>query len=524
MCAHPELPATQMMPPNRASTFRRAYLNRMLALPLLDLGVTGIFIFITGRFEVVPKIVAGLLLLGAATLAAGIWLYGPIADFEQRRGNERRASLRIQNLPKFSGLAAFVLVLVYCGTAFALKVFTPAESALADVPTWFVGAAILWYALVYASFYAYFIYFFVSDLTLTMRRHFRETLQFAPRRASGNVRLGLARKLGVIFVIISLLPALLLALDLTVFEPLRSAQGLSTGEVIALDLIASLYIIAASVLFVSRSLLAPARELFRAQENVRRGDLESKAAVLTDDELGEVTSRFNVMVDALRERELIKSALHRYLSPTVADELIKSGGLIESKSVEATVMFTDIAGFTTLSESLAPHETVDLLNAYFSVLNAVIHRCGGTVNNFVGDAVVAIFNVPTQNPQHARAAIEAAIAIQAALDSEQFTLSSGRRISLPTRIGLNTGFVCAGSIGAAERQGYTVYGDAVNLAARIEPLNKRYGTRILASESTVAAALLQGLAPDGVSPLGRTAVAGRREEVMVYRVETIPPQ
>lgn len=509
-----------MMPLFANLAFRRAYLNRMLALPLLDLGVTGIFICITGRFEVIPKVVAGLLLLGAAAWCAGAWLFRPIAAFQRGDGNGRRAALRIQNLPKFSGLAAFGLVLVYCVTAFALKVFAPADAMLDGVPTWYLAAAIVWYSLVYASFYAYFIYFLVSDLTLTMRRHFRDTLQFAPRRASGSVRLGLARKLGVSFVIIGILPALLLALDLTAFEPLRSAQGLSTGKVIALDLIASLYIIGASVLFVSRSLLAPTRELFLAQESVRRGNLESKAAVLTDDELGEVTSRFNVMVDALRERELIKSALHRYLSPTVADELIKSGGLIESQSVEATVMFTDIAGFTTLSESLAPQETVDLLNAYFSVLNAVIHRCGGTVNNFVGDAVVAIFNVPTRHPQHARAAIEAAVAIQGALDAEQFTLASGRRISLPTRIGINTGFVCAGSIGSAERQGYTVYGDAVNLAARIEPLNKRYGTRILASESTVAAALLQGLPAEGMAPLGRTAVAGRREEVMVYRVET----
>lgn len=498
--------------------FRRQYLARMLALPLLDLGVSGIYILITGRFDVLPLVAAGLALLGLAACGVGSWLYRPIAEFERNGSSARLATVRIQDLPRSSGLAAFGLVLVYCFTAFALGVFTPPDADLEHLSTTFVAAAILWYALVYASYYAYFIYFFVSDLTLTMRRKFRATLTFSPRRAKGSVRLGLARKLGVSFIIIGILPAALLGADLTVFSELREAQGLSTSKLIALDLFASLYLIAASIIFVSRSLLAPTKELFDAQDAVRRGDLTSKAAVLTDDELGEVTARFNVMVDALRERELIKSALHRYLSPTVADELIQGGGMIESRSVEATVMFTDIAGFTTLSETLAPQETVDLLNAYFSVVNGVIHRCGGTVNNFVGDAVVAIFNVPTPNEHHARAAVEAALAIQTALDAETFTLTSGKRVNLPTRIGLNTGPVCAGAIGSAERQGYTVYGDAVNLAARIEPLNKRFGTRILASESTVALALQQGLSPAHATPLARTAVRGRREEVMVYRI------
>ena len=513
--------------------YRRAYFVRMLALPLLDWGVTGIFILITKRYDVIGFVVANLLLLVVAGLIASWWLYRPIAQFEANRTGEEAAAERIQQLPSYSAWVAGCLVLIYSLTASALGVYTPPDVDLTQIPQQMIILAMLFYAGIFASFYSYFIYFFVNDLTIKMRRELRDLLSFVPSARQRSVRWndvsisegqtkgGLARKLAAIFFVIGVLPAVLLGLDLTFFAPIRAIQGLTTGNVIALDLIASLYVILASVVFVSRSLLAPTRELFDAQEAVRAGNLNYKAAVLTNDELGEVTARFNMMVGALRERDLIKSALHRYLSPTVANELIASGGMIASKSVEATVMFTDIEGFTTLSETLSPQETVDLLNAYFSMLNTIIHREGGTVNNFVGDAVVAIFNVPTPNTLHAYAAIKAALAIQQALSTERFILPTGRSVALPTRIGINTGPVCAGSIGSAERQGYTVYGDAVNLAARIEPLNKRYGTHILASESTIQLAAKQGLSPDRFTLLERTTVAGRSESVMVYRVDGV---
>ncbi len=499
-----------------ASTFRRQYVTRMLTLPLLDFGVFFIYILITRRFEVIGVALANMAGLAVLCFAAGWWLYRPIARFEAMRAGHEDAAERIRNLPRYSAWAAFGMVLVYSFAAAALKVYAPPEANFDSLPQALVGFSILFISAIYAVFYSYFIYFYVNDLGINMRRALRDALEFKPdAKAKG----GLAQKLAIIFVVISLIPALLLGMDLTVFAPVRMVQGLETRDVIALDLIVSMYVIITSIIFVNRSLLAPTQELYAAQEAVRRGDLKSKAAVLTDDELGQVTSRFNVMVDALRERDLIKSALHRYLSPSVADELIESGGVIESKLVEATVMFTDIQGFTTLSEAMAPEETVELLNAYFSVMNAIIHKQGGTVNNFIGDAVVAIFNVPTPNATHAASAIQAARAIQQALATETFTLASGRTVALPTRIGLNTGSVCAGVIGSSERQGYTVYGDAVNLAARIEPLNKRYETRILASESTVQLAREQGLPATGVTAIERTTVAGRKEDVMVYRID-----
>jgi len=497
----------------------------MALLPLLDLGVTGIYIGVAQRLDVLSIALANFVLFALVTTVAAWWGFRPVARFAKDGSNAALATRCIEDLPRRSAWLAAGLVVVFSIATSASGVYTPVNADLRQFTQQQVGAALLFYAAVYAVLYSYFTYFVVHDLTIAMRRHWRSQLDFsaggvraeaAMATSAWQRRGGLARRLGAIFLVIGVLPVLLLGMDLTVLAPLRAAQGLSTGNVVTLDLMASLYVILASVYFVSRSLLAPARELFDAHEAVRLGDLHYQAAVLTDDELGEVSVRFNSMVGALRERELMKTALQRYLSPGVASELIASGGLIASRSVVATVMFTDIEGFTSLSETLAPQDTVDLLNAYFTLINVVIAREGGTINNFLGDAVVAIFNVPTAQADHAHAAVRAALAIQAALAEQLFTLSGGASVRLPTRIGINTGPVSAGSFASEDRQGYTVYGDAVNLAARIEPQNKRFGTRILVSDETRAQATAQGCAPERFSPVQEVQVPGRKEPVMLF--------
>jgi class 3 adenylate cyclase len=500
--------------------FQRAYFSRLLSLPLLDLGVTGIFILITQRFNVIGLVAGGLLLLTISAVLVGYFLYRPILAFENNPETatdalKYAAHTRIRRLSWYSAIATFLLTVVYIFTASALRVYTPADAPLDDIDTLTITKSLVWYSTVFGMFYAYFVYFVVNDLVIKMRRRYHLVLEAfsATPRAS---RPRLVGKLTVSFIVIGIMPALLVGLDLTIFAPIRTLQGLSTSQVIALDLICALYVVAVSIVFVSRSLLAPIDELYQAQDAVQQGNYQHQAAVLTDDELGDVTKRFNLMTDALRERELMKSALNRYLTPSVAAELIRQGGTISSRSVEATVMFTDIDGFTTIAESLAPEETIELLNAYFAILNTIIGEAGGVINNFIGDAVVAIFNVPTDNVQHARAAVIAALAIEAATTDQFFTLANGRKIKLPTRIGINTGTVCAGFIGSNERQGYTVYGDAVNLAARIEPLNKQFKTRILASQRTLTLALEQGMHEAAHVNLGDIMVAGRSQAVTVY--------
>jgi class 3 adenylate cyclase len=188
-------------------------------------------------------------------------------------------------------------------------------------------------------------------------------------------------------------------------------------------------------------------------------------------------------------------------------------GRVADRTVEATLMFTDIEGFTGFSERLPPAEVARILNAYLAAVVPAIQRHGGVVNSFIGDGLFASFNLPLPIEDHAAAALRAALDIQAAL-AESVAV---RKTDLRTRIGINTGTVIGVTIGAENRLNYTLLGDAVNIAARVEQLNKQFGTSILATESTVRAAGAFATC----RPLGETDVRGHTGNIVVYRVD--PP-
>jgi adenylate cyclase len=179
----------------------------------------------------------------------------------------------------------------------------------------------------------------------------------------------------------------------------------------------------------------------------------------------------------------------------------------------ATIFFTDIESFTTVSESLEPKQLIKTLNEYFTAVVEPIERYSGTVTQFQGDAILASFNLPEPHREHAANAIRAAIEIQAVLQNRSF----GDGITLRSRIGINSGTVVGGLVGTGKRLGYTIHGDDVNLAARLEQLNKEYGTRIIVSEST---AKLAGWDRFSFRRLGEVQVRGRSRATTIYTVET----
>ncbi|MCP5150813.1 MAG: adenylate/guanylate cyclase domain-containing protein [Ectothiorhodospiraceae bacterium] len=191
---------------------------------------------------------------------------------------------------------------------------------------------------------------------------------------------------------------------------------------------------------------------------------------------------------------------------TAADERVEVG---QGEQREATVLFTDIEGFTTLSEEVSPSELIAILNAYFAVVTEPLERHGGVINQFQGDAILATFNLPSALPDHAAAALAAALEIRERLDARTF----GNGIRLRSRVGINTGPVIGGLVGTSGRLGYTVHGDAVNLAARLEALNKEMGTRILVSART---AELAGAERFGLRALGTVQIRGRRQSVSIF--------
>ncbi|MDH3452465.1 MAG: adenylate/guanylate cyclase domain-containing protein, partial [Gammaproteobacteria bacterium] len=188
--------------------------------------------------------------------------------------------------------------------------------------------------------------------------------------------------------------------------------------------------------------------------------------------------------------------------------LLQNRGALQPQAATATIMFIDIVDFTALSGRLPPEDIVAMLNDYFSAIVEILETHNGIVTQFQGDAVLAVFNVPQTDPQHAQHALQSALEIRRVVAAQTF---AGQ--PLACRIGINTGRVVAGNVGAKNRLNYTVHGDAVNVAARLEQLNKEYGTSMLVSETT--AALLDGME---LQPMGNVPLRGKQQPIAVFTV------
>jgi len=209
--------------------------------------------------------------------------------------------------------------------------------------------------------------------------------------------------------------------------------------------------------------------------------------------------------------------LSRFVPEEIAQKVIQSEeGAITGKGEvsECTILFTDIEGFTAISETLTPEKLIEALNHYFSLIAGPITEHGGVISQFQGDAVLATFNVPRPDSDHASNAVRAALDIQSVLEGVEF----GDGVHFNTRVGINTGAVVGGLVGSGDRVGYTVHGDNVNLTARLEQLNKDYGTRIIVAGSTKAEI------PEGsfvFSELGEVSVRGLNRPVRIYTVKDL---
>ena len=228
-------------------------------------------------------------------------------------------------------------------------------------------------------------------------------------------------------------------------------------------------------------------------------------------------------VALVRARRMLRQAvadatvardLTRFVAPEVADRVATSDAAIRPGDGEvktASVLFCDIEGFSTISERLAPDVLMATLNAYFAKVAEVIEQNGGVINQFLGDAMMITFNTARPLADHAAAAVKTALAIQDLVQAERF----GPDLQLKTRCGINTGELVSGAVGTDVRLIFTVYGDEVNIAARLEQLNKTYGTYVLATEQTVTAA---GMEVRG-RPIGEVTVRGRQAPVHVFALD-----
>jgi class 3 adenylate cyclase len=272
--------------------------------------------------------------------------------------------------------------------------------------------------------------------------------------------------------------------------------------------LAVLVVAIAASIFLGRRVSNPIKAIVQAAQSVESGQLESVLQLPGSRirELDDASSAFNNMVKGLNERKLMRETLGRFVPEEVASSLLAGGGQIKPQQVVATILFCDIESFTQMTESLGPVKIVDVLNAFFSAMVVVLEKHDGVVTQFQGDAIMATFNIPVVNADHATNAVLAGQEMLSRVAEQNF---AGETLAI--RVGINTGPVVAGAIGAEGRLSYTVHGDAVNLAARLESLNKEYGTRLLVSENTKI--LVQEIE---FNQVGKSKVRGQAQSILLY--------
>jgi adenylate cyclase len=226
-----------------------------------------------------------------------------------------------------------------------------------------------------------------------------------------------------------------------------------------------------------------------------------------------VTSLLGVGADVLARRRL-RDALGRYVSPEIATRVERNPASLAGERRQVSILFSDLRGFTTLSERMAPEQMAARLTEYFDAMTSTIFARRGMVNDFIGDAILAVFGAPLDDPEHARHAIESALAMGEMLAALNQRWQAEGLPPLRMGLGIHTGEVFAGNVGRAGKVKYAVVGDTVNLASRVEGLNKELGTTMLVTEAAYRAA---GLDLE-VNDRGAISVKGREEPVRVYEV------
>lgn len=259
-------------------------------------------------------------------------------------------------------------------------------------------------------------------------------------------------------------------------------------------------------ILAARGTADPITAVRHALARVERGDLDAEVTVYDGSEVGLLQAGFNKMVAGLRERERIRETLGTYVDPDVAEHILSDESAAEGTEAEVTLMFLDVRDFTAFAESVPPAEVVSTLNRLFELAVPIIREHGGHVDKFVGDGFLAVFGAPKPAEDHAERALGAACEIAERVGREL----DGR---LEIGIGLNSGRVVAGSIGGAGRLEFSVIGDAVNVAARVEAATRRTGDTILVSEET--ARQLRD-APTELEERPGIELKGKREAATLY--------
>jgi class 3 adenylate cyclase len=296
---------------------------------------------------------------------------------------------------------------------------------------------------------------------------------FAPSHRS----LGMSKRITFELFILVLLPTILSA---GASAPRGGGSEALARTIIAATIVTAVFSTITGLVVVER-VAAPIRDLLRGTQAIADGNVNVRLPLTSTDEHLALTDSFNRMAAGLRDRQALHAAMSSYVDPSIAERVLAEGNQLTGEAADVTVMFIDIVGFTRLAENASPEQVVTQLNEFFGLVIPIIVANGGHANKLLGDGLMAVFGIPGHMPDHAERAITAARELQRAL---------GERYGgdLRAGIGLNSGEVVAGTMGGASKLDYTIIGDVVNVAARVEALTRTVGNLILVTDATRQAA------------------------------------
>lgn len=297
-------------------------------------------------------------------------------------------------------------------------------------------------------------------------------------------------------------------------EPLRALRR-RIALIGALALSAALAVGAA----IAAGIAAPIRRLASATRRVLAGDFDSRLGLRREDEIGALGRAFDEMTAGLAERERVKDTFGRFVSREIAEHVLSDRTTLDGERRSVTILFQDVRGFTTLAERTEPATLVGVVNQLFTAMVAAVEAEGGTVRQFTGDGVMALFGAPLRHNDDPARAVRAALGMVERLPTLNQRLAADGIPPLRIGVGIHTGEVVTGCVGPDSRREYGIVGDAVNTASRIEGLTKELGVTILASAATVAHL-------DASFATGRRAVLpirGKEDRVEVVEILTPSP-
>lgn len=340
-------------------------------------------------------------------------------------------------------------------------------------------------------------------------------------KGAGSV--SLMTRLGALIFAVSIVPLVFIHLTIYRFKDMQMLDEMTLldqlnllQETISLESIIFVIITIFLSVLLAYNLKRPVDEIIRVLGQVKKGNFEARATVYTNDELGFAGETLNAMTAGLKEREMIRSTFGRYVGDKIRDEILSGEIPMDGEIKQATVLFADLRNFTPLVAVTPPKELIHLLNNYLNEMALCIRSNGGLILQFIGDEIEAVFGAPVDIPGPEKAAVKAALDMRKHLEILNRKHIEQGYSSLSHGIGIHTGRVLAANIGTRQRTAYSMIGDTVNLASRIQELNKVFKTDILIS-SKMFEKVKTGFE---FTRMPETHVKGKKEPVTVYSVDS----